>query len=85
MVKQEIANVTYATANTAITCKITAYKCGLDLTFEDQVTYIRSVYGKNKLDEFGNKLSSIYQLLAYLDSQPDVSYLAVTNKLETSY
>jgi hypothetical protein len=56
-----------------------AYKCGLDLT-KDQVTYIRSVDGKNKLDKFGNKMSSADQLLAcYLG----VSYLTVADKLET--
>jgi hypothetical protein len=67
MVKQEeIANLINATANTAITCKIMAYKCGLDLT-KDQVAYIRNVYGENELDKFGNKLSSTDQLLAYLD------------------
>jgi hypothetical protein len=84
MVKQKIADLTDATANSATTRKIMAYQSGLDLTV-DQIAYIRSVYGNtNKLDEFGNHLSSADQLLAYLDSRPDVSYIAVADKIQSN-
>jgi hypothetical protein len=66
-----------------MTRKIMAYQSGLDLTVE-QTAYIRSVYGSNKkLDEFGNKLSSADQLLAYLDSRPDISYIAAADKIDS--
>ena len=82
MVKREIAELTDVTANTAITRKIMSYKSGVDLS-RDQVAFIRSVFGQNKLDKFGNKLSSADQLLAYLESRPNVSYMAVADKLVT--
>jgi hypothetical protein len=80
-IQQEIAEYADATANLAITCRVVAFKSNIEL-IRDQVQYLQNKLGRSALEN-GNKGTSAEQLLAYLDSRDDISYICVFDKVES--
>jgi hypothetical protein len=81
-IKRAIAKYADATANSAMTPRILAFKSNIKLN-GDQVQYLQAKYGKSALENSNNKGTSAEQLLAYLDSRNDISYICVFNKVES--
>jgi hypothetical protein len=70
-------------AYSAVTRRILAFKSNIELN-GDQVQYLQAKYGKSALENSSNnKGTSAEQLLAYLDSRNDISYICVFNKVES--
>jgi hypothetical protein len=80
-IKQGIAEYADATANSAMTLRIFAFKSNIELN-GDQVQYLQTKYGKSALEN-SNKGTSNEQLLAYLDSPNDIYYICIFNKVES--
>jgi hypothetical protein len=80
-IKPGIAKYADATANLAMTRRILAFKSNIKLN-EDQVQYLQTKYGKSALEN-SNKGTSTEQLLAYLDSGNNISYICVFDKVES--
>ncbi len=80
-IKQEIAKYADATANSAITCRILAFKSNIELK-GDQVLYLQTKLGRLALEN-SKKGTSAEQLLAYLDSREDISYICVFDKVKS--
>jgi hypothetical protein len=72
-IKQEIAKYADATANSAVTRRVLAFKSNIELN-GDQVQYLQNKLGRSALEK-SKKGTSAKQLLAYLDSRDDISYI----------
>jgi hypothetical protein len=79
-IQLEIAKYADASANSATTHRILALKSKIELN-GDQVQYLQNTLGRSALEN-GNKGTSAEQLLAYLDSWDDISYICVFNKVD---
>jgi hypothetical protein len=81
-IKQEIARYADATANFAMTCRILAFKSNIEL-HGDRVQYLQTKLERSA-SENSNKGTSAEQLLAYLDSHNNISYLlCIFDKVES--
>jgi hypothetical protein len=77
-----MADYADATANLAMTCRILAFKSNIELK-GDQVQYLQCKFGQLALENKKEGGTSAKQLLAYLDSCEDISYLCVFDKVES--